>query len=63
MLHFKVKRDLKEVTENASGNDYLILEHYLHQSIKFRLADGEVNNNEGLKEAHDISTIITSIIK
>lgn len=47
------------MTHNESGNDFLILEHYLHQSIKLRLSGGEYYV-EGLREAHDISTIITS---
>lgn len=56
MLHLKVKRDLKELTETGKFNDFLVLENYLDQCVKLRLSEGEKN----LKEAHDVSTIITS---
>lgn len=57
MLHLKVKRDLKELTETGGEfNEFLILENFLDQCVKLRLSEGEKN----LREAHDVSTIITS---
>lgn len=57
MLHLKVKRDLNELTKEVENfNDFLILENYLDQCVKLRLTENEQN----LKEAHDVSTIITS---
>lgn len=56
MLRFRAQRDLKELTENGKLNDFIILENYLDQCVKLRLGQGVHN----LKEAHDISTIITS---
>jgi hypothetical protein len=56
MLHLKVKRDLKELAEIGKFNDFLVLENYLDQCVKLRLSGDE----NSLKEAHDVSTIITS---
>ena len=59
MLHLKVKRDLKELAATGRVNDFIVLENYLDQCVKLRLSEGE-GKAENLKEAHDISTIITS---
>jgi hypothetical protein len=56
MLHLNVKRDLKELAEIGKFNDFLVLENYLDQCVKLRLSGDE----NSLKEAHDVSTIITS---
>ena len=56
MLHLKVKRELKELAEIGKFNDFLVLENYLDQCVKLRLNGSEQN----FKEAHDVSTIITS---
>lgn len=57
MLHLMIKRDFKELPGDCF-NDFLALENYFHQSVNLRL---RVPGAEaGLKEAHDISTIITS---
>ena len=57
MLHLKCKRDLKEWPQDNNLNEFLILEHYFNENIKLRLNSKDEN---GLKEANDISTIITS---
>lgn len=58
MLQLKVKRDFAQLQTELCLNDLLILENYLSESVKLRLMNG--NDEKKLKEAHEISTIITS---
>lgn len=57
MLHLKVKRELNDFPRD-NLNDFLMLEEYFDRNIKLRL--NGANGEDELKEAHDISTIITS---
>lgn len=44
----------------AGSNDFIVLEYFLHQSVKLRLNEPSNDNYSGLlKEAHEISTIIS----
>ena len=58
MLQLKVKRDFAQLQKELCLNDLLILENYLSESVKLRLMNS--NDEKKLKEAHEISTIITS---
>lgn len=58
MLQLKVKRDFSQIQKEICSNDFLILENYLNESVKLRL-NNFGNDETKLKEAHEISTIIT----
>ena len=65
MLKLQLKYNFKDLIEcfgddNSCLNQFLILENYLNQSVKLRLNVEECH--ESLKEAHVLSTIITSKI-